>query len=212
MIQTLNLSQHKYSKDFESFCIPQPRTRDVLERFSEPENRMAFTGEKSILKLLLINYHTGVSSFHETGESFKSIYYGFITDPPMRERTSLIASRLHESGIISKMYNDLYKLNLPKQTPPEIGPQVLTLDHLKAGFVICFVLFTISLVVFAAEFVPKLSRKLFHHLLPAYIVVKFMKSQKKQEKKYRSQSRRNRTSKTMTKSSKKSKLMNARIN
>jgi hypothetical protein len=156
---------------------------------------MAFTGEKSILKLLHRNYHKGLSSFHETGESFKFTYSGIIADPLLRERTSLIASRLHESGIITQMYKKTYELDLPKQTPPEIGPQILTLDHLKAGFVICFVLLTISLVVFAAEFMPKLSRKLFHHLLPAYIVVKFMNPQKKQQKKYRNQNRRKRTEK-----------------
>jgi hypothetical protein len=204
-IQTIHLSKNHCSRNFESFCKPQKKSREVLERCSEPENRMAFTGERDLLRQLILNYRRGVSSFHKTGESFKSIYYGFYSDGSLRERSSLIASRLHEAGIISKIHREVYKLDWPKQTLPEIGPQVLTLDHLKAGFVICFVLFTTSFVVFGAEFVPKLSRKLFHHLLPAYIVVKFMKSQKKQKQKCRSRNRQNETRKPMKKAKKRNK-------
>jgi hypothetical protein len=160
----------------------------VIEICSEPENRMAFTGDDVFLRTLHLNYRRGVSSFYKTDETFKTIYIGLVTDRLLREKASLIASRLHEAGILSLAVRNQYKLYLPEQTASEIGPQVLTLDQLRAGFIVCSVLLALSLVAFAAEFVPRISMKIFNHFLPAYIVMKYVKSQKKQsDKKCRSQ-------------------------
>jgi hypothetical protein len=88
------------------------------------------------------------------------------------------AMQLLESGIFWFLYKNAHFPRDFTSKPEEIGPQVLTVTHLKAGFVIFCVLLSLSVAAFICECAPKVSRKLFNLCLSCYIVVKFTKMNK----------------------------------
>jgi hypothetical protein len=76
----------------------------------------------------------------------------------------------------SLLSNEKFALEEFKSKPEKIGPQVLTLQHLGAGFIVICVSLGISVIAFAAECAPMLIRKFkrwFGLSVVLYVVVKF---------------------------------------
>jgi hypothetical protein len=105
-------------------------------------------------------YRSGVSSIFAAEENVAPLYWGFVMNTPLKDIVSLKASQLHESGIISHMFKAAFMKDFESK-PEAIGLQVLTLQHLEAGFVVIFCLLVLSIPVFAVEIAPKLWKKLF---------------------------------------------------
>jgi hypothetical protein len=103
-----------------------------------------------------LSYRSGFSSVFESEEEVFPSYVGFMMTNALKDVIHFRASQLHESGIIwhfIKQESDF------KSKPEEIGPQVLKLEHLKAGFVIICGLLGASVFVFAIECLSKLLKK-----------------------------------------------------
>jgi hypothetical protein len=147
-----------------------------LEAFTEPENRLAIVASSKLMKMYHLNtYKTGMSSIVVSDEDVAPLTWGFSMNAPMKDIISLKASQLNEAGILSHDLNNLF-FKYPHSKPEDIGPQVLTLKHLRAGFVVILCLLALSIAVFAVEIVPKLWRKLVAWLEKAIfccIVLKF---------------------------------------
>jgi hypothetical protein len=93
----------------------------------------------------------------------------------------LKAPQLVESGIMHRHMQDAFVQVDKKPKPQAIGPQVLTVQHLSASFIIIFGFLGLSMIVFMAECAPKLMIKLkkqFEMCLMCYIVVKFTRMNK----------------------------------
>jgi hypothetical protein len=153
-----------------------------MESFTEPENRIGFIVTPTIMKahLKLINFRSGVTSLYVADENIAPLYWGYIMKTPLKEIITLKASQLHESGILSRIMNSAFMEDFESK-PEEIGPQVLTLQHLEAGFVVIACLLASSVAVFAVEVAPKLWRKMLDWLEKAVfccVVVKFIRMNK----------------------------------
>jgi hypothetical protein len=122
-------------------------------------------------------FRSGLSSVTIADEDVSALYMGVVIHESLKEIIRLKMSQLHEAGLFSSFLNKL-TLDKFKTKPATIGPQVLTLTHLKAGFVVIFVLLAVSVVAFAAECAPILMKKvknLFDACLSCYVVVKLIR-------------------------------------
>jgi hypothetical protein len=143
------------------------------EAFTEPENRFGFLATSVLIKMIY-NYRSGVTSIFVADENIAPLHWGFIMKTPVKETISLKASHLQEAGILThKLKSEIMQDFRSK--PQEIGPQVLTMRHLEAGFVVILCLLALSVAV---EIAPKLWKKLRAWLEKAVfccVVVKFVK-------------------------------------
>jgi hypothetical protein len=122
-------------------------------------------------------YRSGVSSIYESNENIASGCKGITTNTALRDIIHLKASQLHEFGVITHLDKNS-SLEGFRTKPDEIGPQVLTIRHLKAGFVVIGFFLGLSCIVFMIECGPilwKNLKTLFEMSLMCYIVAKFVR-------------------------------------
>jgi hypothetical protein len=122
-----------------------------INAFVEPENKIAFVTFSHHINLYeAFEYKFGVSSSFKADEVV-SLSYFYISAPiHLREILNLKASQLYESGIYKHAFNKQYKIRDPVKVF-RIGPQVLTLKHLEAGFVVFCSFLSLSFIVFVIE-------------------------------------------------------------
>jgi hypothetical protein len=142
----------------------------------EPENRLGFiTSHLYFTYAHNRNYKNGVSSVFLANDGIAPVHIGFLINVAYKDIITLKASQFVESGIISYwMKKTIY--GEPPTKRDEIGAQVLTLQHLSAGFVVIFALLALSIIAFAAECAPKLLRsmkKWIQRCVMSYVVKKF---------------------------------------
>jgi hypothetical protein len=154
----------------------------LLELFAEPENRIALVAPSMILGMAYKKtYRYGVSSILETNENMSPYQMGYVMHIALKDIITLKTSQFFESGFLDYFYKTHAKLEDFKMKPQAIGPQVLTLDHLGAGFVIILVCLGLSIVAFSVECAPILCRKLKKLIgmsFACYAVVKFTRMNK----------------------------------
>jgi hypothetical protein len=123
----------------------------------EPENRLAVVDVPTVDEVIhKKEYRSGFSSIFIADGDVSPVYYGFMSSSSMREIVNLKASQLRESGITShilKKSQNFTKEYKPK--PGKVGPQVLTMEHLRAGFIVFWACLGISMAVFMAEILWK---------------------------------------------------------
>jgi hypothetical protein len=138
-------------------CLDHLSCSEFLhEILTEPENRIAIlTTPKYISLHYKVFYRSGVPSVFVAEEDVAITWFGFVMDPPMKDIITLKASQLQQAGIMQRSLKPEFKEDFELE-PEEIGPQVLTLQHLEAGFVVILFLLLLSIVVFAVEFASKL--------------------------------------------------------
>jgi hypothetical protein len=126
-------------------------------------------------------YYCGVPSILETNEDMSPYQLGYVMHIALKDIVTLKTSQLLESGNLARNLKTASKLESFKMKPQDIGPQVLTLDHLEAGFVVILVCLGLSIVVFAVECAPSPCRKLKKLIgmsFACYAVVKFTRMNK----------------------------------
>jgi hypothetical protein len=152
-----------------------------FDRVAEPENRIGFVTTSLIFREALKQcYRSGVSSVFLAEDNIAPVHIGYFINVAHKDIITLKASQFVESGIISYwMKKTIY--GEPPTKQEEIGPQVLTLQHLSAGFVVIFALLALSIIAFAAECAPKLLRstkKWIQRCVMGYVVMKFTRMNK----------------------------------
>jgi hypothetical protein len=154
----------------------------ILNVVAEPENRMAYVISPIYIAMGYKQaYRYGVSSLHEANEDVSTLYLGYVMHIALKDIVTLKAAHYFESGIAMQNFKTNGRLEGFKLKPQAIGPQVLTLRHLEAGFVVIVVLLGLSCVAFAVELLPTLMRKLKKMIdmsVACYVVVKFTRMNK----------------------------------
>jgi hypothetical protein len=108
------------------------------------------------------NFKTGMQSIFESDEVIAQVHIAASISPPLKEIVSSKTSQLIESGIFMRSFNQYYGRDLPKK-PQVVGPQVLTVQHLSAGFVVICGLLVLCILVFAAEWLTVLMKHWLKH-------------------------------------------------
>jgi hypothetical protein len=152
-----------------------------LQAITEPENRMGLFASLMVMKAFYKrDYRSGVPSVFVADENVLPLHWGYVMKTPLRDIISSKALQLQEAGIWTRHFKNAMLEDF-RSKPEEIGPQVLTLQHLSAGFVVIVTLLSLSVAVFAVEVSAKLWRKLLPWLGKAVfccVVLKFTRINK----------------------------------
>jgi hypothetical protein len=153
-----------------------------VDAFTEPENQIGLLGSEMIMKVYfkMKNFRSGVSSIYVADENVVPLYWGYIMNTPLKEIITSKASQLYEAGILTRILKSMFMEDF-RVKPEEIGPQVLTMQHLEAGFVVIACLLAFSVAVFTVEVAPILWRKMLYWIERAIfccVVVKFIRMNK----------------------------------
>lgn len=70
---------------------------------------------------------------------------------PFFEELNRKIDRMISSGILVYWYNNYHRIGYPKKVVDEVGPEVLTMEHLEIGFVVCLIPLGLSILVFLCE-------------------------------------------------------------
>lgn len=118
----------------------------------EPTNRATMIGLPTAL-LYIENrfYRSGHSSLSILDEKLRTLYIGlsFKQFSPFYEVLNEIVGYLTSGGLIN-LWNDLNPKHRKREFE-DIGPQVLTMEHIAIGFQTCLIPFTLSTIVFVIE-------------------------------------------------------------
>ena len=99
-----------------------------------------------------IYYRSGTSSLQFLDANYVTQLYGiaFKEYSPFFETYNEIKGWLESNGIMEKLRQGA---KIMKGEPEELGPQVLTMDHLRLGFLACLIPAAVSFAVFVGELV-----------------------------------------------------------
>ncbi len=114
------------------------------------------------------HFRYGFSEMYIMNEcwNIQQIVFYFPKGSKLKEPFDAVLRRLRESGLISKWINDeMDKLaRLQKTTGLDTREIKLSLDHLRAPFLLVLILYVITIATLCAEFVVKHNKKCFIYL------------------------------------------------
>jgi hypothetical protein len=127
---------------------------------------------QSNLKRAFKIYRTGTSSIYESEVgNIAPVHFGFEMNVALKDIMNLKISQFHEAGFFS--FEKVRNYTEKGLRQEDIGPQVLTLQHLKAGFVVICWLWAVSIAVFFAECAAPLLKNIMQMFIMSYAVIKF---------------------------------------
>ena len=120
---------------------------------AEPSNNAIVESNRGSLAYYIDNaaYRSGTTSLTYMEENSKLVYTGIVFNDssPFIEVYNEKLGWLKTGGLLD--YWKLYEYLPPKLE--EIGPQILTLDHLRVAFLLCFAPLSLCFAAFIAEFI-----------------------------------------------------------
>ena len=130
--------------------------KEMFESFNiaaEPSNSAMVGSNRGTLAYLIDNraYRSGTTSLTYLEENIKLLYTGilFNVSSPFIEKYNEKLEWLKTGGFLE--YWKLYEYLPPKLE--EIGPQILTLDHLGVAFLLCLTPLSLCFAAFIAELI-----------------------------------------------------------
>jgi hypothetical protein len=125
-----------------------------LNLVAGPENKMAMILGKNFITFIHDEYRSGFTSILVLEEIVETVFSisVFYFDNPIYESFNRIVGQMDNAGLLN-YWKEKNQNSKSKQKVEDIGPQVLTMNHLEIGFQIYLVSLTISIAAFIAEIV-----------------------------------------------------------
>ena len=120
----------------------------------EPSNRATvLTHRQTINEIEIVDYRSGKTSLVLINEDYKMIYSAimFKAFNPFIETCMEILGWMEAFGFMELWRREW--IYLPSINSEDVGPQVLTMDHLRVGFLACCIPLILSVAAFIAELV-----------------------------------------------------------
>lgn len=128
----------------------------------EPDNRGVAQTTDTIFKyyVYLLKYRSGISSLSILDETALTNHhvFGFKPFSPLFQAFNKTIGRLIDVGYFTKFFEWIYRSSKNE----DIGPQVLTMDHLGLCFIACLIPLGIAFVIFLIEVIVSSCKKLYH--------------------------------------------------
>lgn len=118
---------------------------------SEPSNRAALFTSPTVIEEIQHYLHSGTTSLGLLDEPYKLVYSGvvFKKSSPLVRVFNEMVSKMESNGMM-ELWRRLQSFSTTKTE--DIGPQVLTMDHLKNGFLACCIPMVLAVIAFIGEF------------------------------------------------------------
>lgn len=157
-----------------------------LDRVAEPANKRAMFSLEMTLFLAQKRYRTGTSSVSLLFSSYRQTgchHMMFLDLSPFYRIVNKKLDQLSAGGLIEYWYQNFLNFrSMRSMKASEIGPQVLTIEHLGICFLLWLVPLNCSIVVFLSElFVflwPHVRAKLEGTLTAWFVVRSFMRARR----------------------------------
>ena len=124
---------------------------DLHELISEPSNHATTLVPRNVIDdIQRHSYRSGITSLQILEEDYITLRIGLFFDEfsPFFEVYNEVQFWLESNGVMEKWRRDI---TLRKSKQEELGPQVLTMDHLAIGFLACLIPAILSVVAFVGE-------------------------------------------------------------
>lgn len=142
---------------------------DCLEIIMEPEVKGTMVVPRQVLAMINNQYRSGFSSLEMLEETVATTPAGlmFRVFSPLVEIFNEKSHQLFAEGFITYWYDNMFNPKGFTRKPEHIGPQVLTMEHLRVGFLVCLCPLLLSLIAFFVEllFSPKVSKMFYKHCI-----------------------------------------------
>lgn len=111
-----------------------------------------------------LHYRTGHHSLHILDESISNVFTSFIFDNfnPFYELFNNIILQMHSTGFTQQSRQKSARYGpTDSKVVDDVGPQVLTMDHLGVAFIACALPLVLAVIVFVGEICYPRIRKIF---------------------------------------------------
>ena len=118
---------------------------------AEPANRATMSVSREYINVIeKSNYRTGTASLQFLEENHVTYHLGIVfrSFSPFFETFNEAKGWLESNGWMERFRQ---RYSTFKRKPEELGPQVLTMDHLNLGFLACLIVAAVSLAAFIGE-------------------------------------------------------------
>lgn len=126
-----------------------------MDFIAEPANKAGTVATCDSIEVLFnIGFRRGTSSITCLKENLLSLHLGLLFNEfsPFYEQSNAKIGEMISAGLIEFWINSLMDPAGRRTKPPEdVGPQILTMEHLEAAFIVCFVPLIASFVAFFIE-------------------------------------------------------------
>lgn len=127
---------------------------DCMDKTSKTENFFTvFINRNWIPQLVKRQYRSGFPSLNTLKENFITVFegYAFVQYSPYYEEFNEKIGRMLSSGLIDYWISNFIPGWRDKIQMDEVGPQILSIEHLEIGFYICMVPLALAAIVFLVE-------------------------------------------------------------
>lgn len=142
---------------------------NCLEIIIEPEVKGTMILPRQVLATINNQYRSGFASLEMLEETIATTPAGlmFRVFSPLIEIFNEKSQQLFAGGFITHWYDRMFNPMGFTRKPEEIGPQVLTMEHLRICFLVCLCPLALSLIAFLLEllFSPRLSRMFYKYFV-----------------------------------------------
>lgn len=124
-----------------------------LEKASEPSNKVIAVARLQDTQSEL-NFRSGQSSLHQLHETLLTFFQGliFMNFSPFFEEFNAQIGQMRDTGYFNfHEWSFNYRKSVIKRAAENIGPQVLTMDHLGVAFIACMIPLSMAVVAFMVE-------------------------------------------------------------
>lgn len=136
---------------------------------SEPANKaVILTDCISYQQYVMLKFTTGTPSAQCLIQTVVTVFYGlkFLEYSPFYEEFNDKIGQMISAGVTENLNN---KRRFEKKAD-DIGPQVLTMEHLEVAFIACMIPFIVCIIVFVVEISIFQIKNCVEKLIAAYIV------------------------------------------
>lgn len=152
---------------------------ECMDKASETANfYTVFIIRNWLAKMTKKDLRSGLPSLNTLEENLITVYEGcaFKRYSPFYEEFNEKIGRMLASGLIDYWFSNYVPGWREKNVGEEIGPQVLTMEHVETGFYVCMVPLVLAVIVFLIEIIyPWLKNLLIKYML-VMLIKNFIKN------------------------------------
>lgn len=140
----------------------EPGDEETFDLVAEPDNKAFKVNFAEFVQYLHnTKYRSGVSSLITLDDTLMTAQYSLVYtyNCPYAEMLDRKTTQFLEGGFSTHWYKEIFNPTDMKRELEDIGPQVLTMDHLEIGFIVWLVPVLLCILVFIIEIAIRPCRK-----------------------------------------------------
>lgn len=146
---------------FKNVTFAVPEKLESLDYIADTELKATILATSLIVEFINNNYRSGVSSLSGLKQKLHSEYFGqaFPLFSPFYESFNMKIHHMIDAGLTEYWIQNVINRRGLKRKVEQVGPEILTMEHLDVAFKIILGALLISIIVFLIEIIFSRCRK-----------------------------------------------------